>query len=615
MGTQALYNKWRGQTFSDILGQEHITRTLRNQVRAGRIGHAYLFTGMRGTGKTSTARILAKAVNCIGDTDDPPCNECHICRSITTGASLDLIEIDAASNRGIDEIRDLRDKVRFSPQECRYKVYVIDEVHMLTNEAFNALLKTLEEPPPHVIFVLCTTEPHRLPDTILSRCQRFDFRRGSVAMVRKNLEMISQREEIDIAVEALEFIARRATGSFRDAVSLLDQFSTYQSGEITLEFVQSVLGSVPSILVSQLVESAMVGDVPDGLRAINQALEGGAEPREFLREILDQLRALMLIKAGGKETPEYLGREALEEMRRIAETRSFPLGRLVKAIKLYNEASFQLRNAVRPQLPLELALVETALSTDAGSLGGQDDKVAPAPLAKGAPALGIAEQKAAQGRLGTKAQKPVVAVAEKASLVRETPAQMADVGSSGVKTQPQEADSDATKAQSGESTAGPADTQEEGKGGEETPAEELSLEWVQGNWNLLLMKIKPRSHQVRALLNSAYPVSVQGDLVTLGCESGFHREKLAEDTRRNLVEEAFSEVLGKACRIQCVVDSKVGKKPGAQNPRPSGNLFSDSESRKGSRQKLVNHPAVKALEKRGGRVSKVSLYDEDKTGG
>jgi len=409
--------------------------------------------------------------------------------------------------------------------------------------------------------------------------------------------MISQREEIDIAVEALEFIARRATGSFRDAVSLLDQFSTYQSGEITLEFVQSVLGSVPSILVSQLVESAMVGDVPDGLRAINQALEGGAEPREFLREILDQLRALMLIKAGGKETPEYLGRE------------------VVKAIKLYNEASFQLRNAVRPQLPLELALVETALSTDAGSLGGQDDKVAPAPLAKGAPALGIAEQKAAQGRLGTKAQKPVVAVAEKASLVRETPAQMADVGSSGVKTQPQEADSDATKAQSGESTAGPADTQEEGKGGEETPAEELSLEWVQGNWNLLLMKIKPRSHQVRALLNSAYPVSVQGDLVTLGCESGFHREKLAEDTRRNLVEEAFSEVLGKACRIQCVVDSKVGKKPGAQNPRPSGNLFSDSESRKGSRQKLVNHPAVKALEKRGGRVSKVSLYDEDKTGG
>jgi len=180
MSTIALYNKWRGQTFDDLLGQDHITNTLRNQIKAGRIGHAYLFTGLRGTGKTSTARIMAKAVNCLGDTDDPPCNQCHICQSLTDGRSLDLIEIDGASNRGIDEIRDLRDRVNFAPNECRYKVYVIDEVHMLTKEAFNALLKTLEEPPEHVIFILCTTEPHRLPDTVLSRCQRFDFRRGSL---------------------------------------------------------------------------------------------------------------------------------------------------------------------------------------------------------------------------------------------------------------------------------------------------------------------------------------------------------------------------------------------------------------------------------------------------
>ena len=298
MVTQALYNKWRGQSFAEILGQEHITTTLQNQIRAGRIGHAYLFTGVRGTGKTSTARIMAKAVNCVGKTESPPCNQCHICASITDGRSLDLIEIDGASNRGIDEIRDLRDKVNFAPSECRYKVYVIDEVHMLTNEAFNALLKTLEEPPSHVIFILCTTEPYRLPDTVLSRCQRFDFRKGSVAVLKDKLGTICRQEGIAIAPDALDYIARRSTGSFRDAESLLDQLAAYGSSEITLELVHQVLGSVPSALVTRLIASLLVGDVGTGLQAINQAMDGGAEPRQFLGEILDHLRALISAPRG-----------------------------------------------------------------------------------------------------------------------------------------------------------------------------------------------------------------------------------------------------------------------------------------------------------------------------
>ncbi|MBM3190026.1 MAG: DNA polymerase III subunit gamma/tau, partial [Chloroflexi bacterium] len=410
MATQALYNKWRAQTFDQVLGQEHITRTLRNQIKAGRIGHAYLFTGLRGTGKTSTARILAKAVNCVGDVAEPPCNACPICRSITQSASLDLIEIDAASNRGIDEIRDLRDRVHFVPHQCRYKVYVIDEVHMLTTEAFNALLKTLEEPPPHVIFVLCTTEPHRLPDTILSRCQRFDFRRISVETLVHKLRLISKEEGIAVAPDALEFIARRATGSFRDAESLLDQLAVYGADEITLDLVQRALGSVSWALVCRLVEALVRGDIPTGLRAINQAMDAGAEPRQFLSDILDHLRALLYLGVGGDESLEYLGVESLAAMRALASRDGFSLGAIVRAIRLFNEAGQGLRGAARPQLPLELALVESALVADG------DAAQAPSSRSRGQPepAVGAAV-----------APGPAVARGASEAVVEATPAPLA----------------------------------------------------------------------------------------------------------------------------------------------------------------------------------------------
>ena len=246
MASQALYRKWRSRTFEDIVAQDHVTHTLANALHSGRIAHAYLFTGPRGTGKTSTARLLAKAANCLGPEDGPrPCNQCPICQAVDEGRLIDLIEIDAASNRGIDEIRDLREKVNFRPNEARYKVYVIDEVHMLTNEAFNALLKTLEEPPGHVIFVLATTEPHKIPATVLSRCQRFDFRRIPAADIVGRLRYIAEQEGILVKDDALAFIARQATGSLRDAISLLDQLVAYGEETVSVEQVQQILGLVP----------------------------------------------------------------------------------------------------------------------------------------------------------------------------------------------------------------------------------------------------------------------------------------------------------------------------------------------------------------------------------
>ncbi len=612
MPTQALYNKWRGQTFSDILGQEHITTTLQNQIKAGRIGHAYLFAGLRGTGKTSTARILAKAVNCIGQTDNPPCNQCSICRSITEGRSLDLIEIDGASNRGIDEIRDLRDKVAFAPSECRYKVYVIDEVHMLTNEAFNALLKTLEEPPAHVLFILCTTEPHRLPDTVLSRCQRFDFRRGRLPIVLQKLRMICEQEGIKIAPDALELIARRATGSFRDAESLLDQLAAYGLEEITLEQVRGILGVVPTALVGQLAHSLVTGDVSAGMRLINQAVDNGAEPHQFLIEILDYLRALMLVKVGSEDNLQSFDEETLAEMRQLAEDRSFALGALMRAIRLFNEASRGLRTAARPQLSLELAFIEAALRPGGEGIAQEALEARPMPEAvrEPAPREGLARRPPAL------AERPAV---EAVTAREAAPIEAQPVATGAVAPSPAEAQMAVEEAPSPSPESIPATAPDvappvqEKAAGAVSPAArqpELTLDWVRGKWRQMLTRMKAIDPKVQAILNSARPIEVHGDTITLGCEAPFHRDRLAEDKRRDLVERVLSEVMETPCHIQCVVDK--ARREAVEPGQAGESLFPPTDERESARRKLLSHPAVKELEKRGGRVSRVSLTEEEK---
>jgi DNA polymerase-3 subunit gamma/tau len=637
MPTQALYNKWRGQTFADILGQEHITTTLQNQIRAGRIGHAYLFTGLRGTGKTTTARIMAKAVNCTGETDTPPCNQCPICRSITEGRSLDLIEIDAASNRGIDEIRDLRDKVAFAPSECRFKVYVIDEVHMLTNEAFNALLKTLEEPPPHVIFILCTTEPYRLPDTVLSRCQRFDFRRGALPEIMRKLRVICEHEGIKIAPDALELIARRATGSFRDAESLLDQLAAYGMEEITAEQVRGILGMVSTAIVAEFARSLALGDVSTGIRLINQAMDNGAEPHQFLTEVLDYLRALMLIRAGGDDGLLGYGEGVLEDLHRLAGIESLSLDRVVRAIRLFNEAGNSLRTAARPQLPLELAFIEAALPAVGESETPPGDQAS-----REAAAAARAEPE--PGTLRVRREPPVAPEEghAEARRAREVPqAQAPEVQGAAPTMAPlQGAGGDAVAEQAAptyvesaappveESVSGkeaPAASPEEagatsaGPSGPEatTPSPILTIDWVRGKWRQALTRMKAVNPNVQAMLNSTRPIEVHGDMVTLGCEAAFHRDMLSEDKRRDLVERVLSEVMGAPCHVRCVVDAAprqaASRERGADKSAPE-DLFAPVDARESVRQKLLSHPAVKELEKRGGQVSKVSLTDEEQEG-
>ncbi|MDA1061634.1 MAG: DNA polymerase III subunit gamma/tau, partial [Chloroflexi bacterium] len=301
MSQEVLYRKWRPGTFGDVAGQDPIMTTLRHAVAAASPAHAYLFTGPRGTGKTSTGRILAKAVNCTAPLDGEPCNLCDSCRAFSEGRALDLIELDAASNRGIDEVRALREGVGYSPNAATYKVYLVDEVHMLTDAAFNALLKTLEEPPPHVIFVLATTEPHRIPPTISSRCQRFDFRRIALPDIVQRLNAIAAGEGIAVADGGMELIARQAGGSLRDAVNLLDQLAAFRGTTLDLDGVQRGLGLVVDDRAPQLARAAIERDLAAGLGLLSAVRDDGIEVRAFVREVVSMLRTLLLLRAGARE--------------------------------------------------------------------------------------------------------------------------------------------------------------------------------------------------------------------------------------------------------------------------------------------------------------------------
>ena len=354
MAYVALYRKWRPQGFDSLVGQEAVRTALTNALETGRIAHAYLFAGPRGTGKTSTAKILAKAVNCEHGPTPNPCNKCQNCVRINDGTSMDVFEIDAASNRGIDEIRDLREKVAFAPVNGRYKVYIIDEVHMLTTEAFNALLKTLEEPPPHVIFILATTEPHKIPATIHSRCQRFDFKRVTDSDIVKRLREVADGSGIAADDDALQLIAVQADGGMRDALSLLDQCGV-MAERVSAETVRSVLGIVGREALRELVKAVGEGNVPKSLELLETLLAGGKDVKQIITELAEYLRAVLLYKASPDYREIYLTdtKEAIAAMEGL-----FSTDRLMAAQERLHQCMLELRQSVRGRIAAEMCLFD-----------------------------------------------------------------------------------------------------------------------------------------------------------------------------------------------------------------------------------------------------------------
>lgn len=516
MVSQVFYRKWRPQTLAEVVGQEATTQTLRNALSSGRVSHAYLFCGPRGTGKTSTGRILAKAVNCLTNGKGEPCNTCSMCQAITEARAFDVVEIDAASNTGVEDIRSLREKVNYAPNQARYKVYIIDEVHMLSNSASNALLKTLEEPPPHVIFILATTEVHKLLPTILSRCQRFDFRRLSQADIAAKLTHICRSEGIHIEEGALRLIAKSATGSLRDAENLLEQLTTYYGSEVGLQQVQAMLGITGDWRAKELAKEIINGDIAAGMTTINSINNDGLDLRQFNRELVEYLRDLLLIKTSTNEAVD-LPTEDITELKDLAAKTS--LTQILKAVKLFGQLEIDFNN--HSTLPLELALVDCSLTSIEGHDSHQLPKASPPP-------------KAATPLPVPPTQKQPEAKVEPATAPAPAPQVAAAV------------------------------TTPLATGGE---IEQLKL-----NWKQIIEQAPPDTKKTPAIaiLRSAgvKPVTIENDTVVLAFRYPYHKEQIEKVENQRVVAKIISNFIGRSCNIHCILEDnhllKAALKMGAQ---------------------------------------------------
>ncbi len=502
MEYQSLYRKWRPQVFKDIIGQEHITQTLMNAISLNRIAHAYIFSGPRGVGKTTTARILAKSLNCEKGPTTHPCNKCEKCIRITDGYSMDVIEIDGASNRGIDDIRDLRNKVKFVPVEGKYKVYIIDEVHMLTAEAFNALLKTLEEPPSHVIFIFATTAPHKIPNTILSRCQWFNFRRIPLREIITKLKMISKDEELNIDDKALNIIARNSTGSMRDAESTLDQVIAYCGKDISLQSVRDILGIIKEDIFYDFIEIIIKNDMAKGIEIINQISDSGGDPSQFVKNLMEYVHNLSLVKFCTQEALDFKGIFTEDRERVLKQSSLIEVEKLFTIVNHLAEVEKKMRYTHHPWILLEMLVIKF-------TTGGNYS-------------LKELEEEKDTAQLDRKLDKKKVEKKEK--ILPEKTVQN--------KVKEKELPVYSTKNST-----------------------DIDLEKI---WPKILGKIKKTKMSVYSFIIANNLLAIENDRLIIGFNKKyiFHKESLEKKSNKSLLKELIKEEIGRPLIIECIINNK-----------------------------------------------------------
>lgn len=554
MSHLVLYRKYRPQKFSEITGQEHIVKTILNQIKFGDIAHGYLFGGPRGVGKTTIARLVAKSLNCENREDGgEPCDKCVSCVEVSQGRSLDLIEIDAASNRGIDEIRELREKIRFTPTKGKYKIYIIDEVHMLTKEAFNALLKTLEEPPAHAVFVLATTEMSKIPPTIISRTQRFDFKKLSVDEIVEKLKEISKKEKIQIDTKSLEIIALNAEGGMRDAASLLGQVMSVEDKKITLEEVELILGKSSQDSIVRLVDLMIQKDIRQSIMLVNTITEDGFDLNRFTKELIDYLRKIVLAKIDGQQdTLDVILKNNLtnDQIKRLKEQgQQFDISFLAKSIKLFSGANAF--SSVFPQLGLELALVELLSGDENSGLSGKNIS-SPGP---------VSESSNQQAR-------PMGSY----SLPNSSRAgyHIKDKGRPFGKEENKNISQEVSSSEPGETSLdvrnsfqdNPKDDLLPGEmknGGVSDESTELLLQEMKSGWGELVAAVKPKNYTAAAFLKQCVPLGHKDGNWYIATKFDFHKERLGEAKTRYAIEEVFGEKMKQKIVLRFVNEQEANK--------------------------------------------------------
>jgi len=508
MEHQSLYRKWRPQTFEDIIGQKHITQTLINAISLNRISHAYIFSGPRGVGKTTTARILAKSLNCEKGPTPYPCNKCERCIRITNGYSMDVMEIDGASNNGVDSIRELRNKVNFAPAEGRYKIYIIDEVHMLSQGAFNALLKTLEEPPLHVIFIFATTDPHKIPSTILSRCQWFNFRRISLADIVAKLKMIVKDEKLNIDDKTLNIIARSSTGSMRDAESALDQIIAYCGKNITSQSVKEVLGIIEEEVFFEFLEAIIKNDTLNGIEIINRTSDLGEDASQFIKNLMEYVHNLSLAKVCQKEILNLKGIFTEDKERLLKQSKMIELEKLFSIVNYLAEAERKMRYTRHPWILLEMLVIKFTAGENYS--------------------LKEVEEKKDEYLLDFSTKKDVSESGKKNAVTRE-------------EVPPKKKIQDKVKTK------------------EDSPiqAKEVStdLDFNQA-WPIILNKVKKTKMAVYSFIIANNLITIENNKLIIGFnkEYTFHKESLEKQNNKILLQDLIKKETGRVLAIECIIN-------------------------------------------------------------